>query len=225
MTEPCDRDDAPHTGAPVLNLFAKTPVAGKVKTRLIPRVGAEKAAQIAEKFILYTLERTTSEWPGERVLWLWPDTHHPLVTRVRTRYSIDIRTQAPGNLGVKMMAALEHGLQRNHPSAVMGCDLLHTPSSVLAEAGRRMQQGDNVFGRSEDGGFWLLGLNQSAPSLFDGIDWQAGGTGLATAQRAASAGVHFDYQALTMFDIDRPEDLDRLLRQFPTIRDYLSLDD
>lgn len=203
--------------APILNLFAKVPVAGQVKTRLIPRLGPQGAAQLARQFIFYTLDRTTCEWPGDRVLWLWPDIDEELATAVQRRFPVDIRQQVVGDLGVKMMAALQSDLESGLASAVMGCDLIHTPAAALALAGRQMIAGENTFGNTEDGGFWLLGLNQPAPTLFDGIDWRLPNSGQATLERAAGCNIQFGHRAPTMYDIDYPQDLDRLRLEHPQI--------
>jgi len=209
--------DRPLPDGPVLNLFAKLPVRGQVKTRLIPALGADEATRLAERFITYTLEKTTCMWPGDRVLWLWPHLDHPLAVSLRQQFRIEICVQAPGDLGAKMIAALNRDLSQGLASAVMGCDLIHCPPEQLAVAARQLTKGDNIFAAAEDGGFWLLGLNQSVPALFDGIDWDAGDTGSATLERARSLGVRFGYRAPTLFDIDRPADLVRLERDYPTI--------
>lgn len=208
--------------APVLNLFAKTPIAGKVKTRLIPRLGAERAAKLAEVFVLYTLQQTTRDWPGDRVLWLWPDVEHPMAARVRQQFRIEVRQQSEGDLGDKMMTALTRDLNDDHASAVMGCDLIHVPPCTIADAGQQLGAGHNVFGAAEDGGFWLLGLTQPVPRLFSGIDWQLKDSGSATLSRAASFDIQFGFHAPLMFDIDTPQDLDRLVREHPRIDKYLA---
>jgi len=209
--------DRPLPKGPVLNLFAKLPIRGQVKTRLIPALGENEATRLAERFITYTLEETTRLWPGDRVLWLWPHLDHPLAVSVRQRFRIEICAQAPGNLGAKMITALNRDLSQGLCSAVMGCDLVHCPPEQLATAARQLTDGENIFAAAEDGGFWLLGLNQRVPALFNGVDWDAGETGNATLERAESLGVRFGYRAPTLFDIDRPADLVRLKRDYPTI--------
>jgi|GEM_PF-544979 len=211
--------------APVLNLFAKLPIRGQVKTRLIPAIGADEATRLAERFIIYTLLETTRLWPGDRVLWLSPHIDHPLAVYIRQQFRIEICPQVDGDLGDKMVAALNRDLDRGLASAVMGCDLIHCPAEKLAEAGRRLAEGENVFGMADDGGFWLLGLIQKTPEIFDGIDWNADATGPASLAQAESLDVRFQHLAPTLFDIDRPEDLDRLKLEHPSIWARLNTSD
>ena len=100
-----------------LVLFAKAPIAGKVKTRLQSHCSATQAAQIAQILLEESIKQTTKYWPGKVVLSVYLDSEHPFLTAMQDKYSLALSIQSHGDLGDKMLHAFEtHG----YPMAVMG---------------------------------------------------------------------------------------------------------
>jgi len=179
---------------PLLQLFARAPRVGEAKTRLAADVGKEKTALIAAGLIQVTTELAVASWPGEVRLKVWPDVEHPVFSNIESRFTIDVEVQTPGDLGDKMIAALHEGIAAGTPTAVMGCDAPQCPPAELRRAADALQKGHNVFGPAEDGGFWLLGLTQTACGLFDGIDWDAPETGAQTLNGASRIGSRHSFR-------------------------------
>jgi len=205
------------TAAPLLKLFAKQPVAGRAKTRLAADIGDEEAAQIATGLIIETVRLALSVWPGEVRMAVWPDASHPLFHRLRQHTRIGFERQAEGDLGDKMLAALHAGLDEGYATAVMGCDAPQCPPMALEQAAAALADGANPFGGAEDGGFWLIGLSEHAPGLFDGIDWDAPQTGAKTRESARAIGLDLDDSLPVLFDLDTVDELNRLTTEYPEL--------
>jgi len=71
---------------------------------------------------------------------------------------------------------------------------------------------DAVLAPAEDGGYVLVGLSRPVPTLFDSIAWGGGDVMRETRSRLAAAGVHWK-ELPTFWDVDRPEDYERMIRE------------
>jgi rSAM/selenodomain-associated transferase 1 len=205
---------------PELLLFARQPVPGEVKTRLIPQYGAGGAAEIAAFLIRATVELAASAWPGRISLYASPDPGHPLFRELSREFSIALATQAGGDLGTKMLAALEEGIARSGCAAVMGCDVPHCGWPLLDQANDWLARGDNVLGPSEDGGYYFIGLQQAQAGLFQGIPWGGQGVLAATLARAEALGIEFEMLPLQR-DIDTAADLWLAAQKYEPLRRFL----
>jgi len=184
-----------------LILFAKTPLAGQVKTRMAAELGEQCAAAFAEGLIEHSVRGAVAAWPGEVRLQVWPSTSHPCLERVQARHGVPVSLQAEGDLGAKMFRALSDAHERGAAAAVMGCDVPHCPPQTYRTAHAFLSQGRAVIGPSDDGGYYLIGVNPPHPACFEGIAWGGRRVFDATLKRAARAGVHLIVlQQLNDFD-------------------------
>lgn len=211
MTTP----DLEHPGASIL-VFARTPEPGKTKTRLIPRLGAEGAAALAERLIEGTLE-TLVGIPCARIeLWTTPDSSHPLFERLARRYGCELREQQGRDLGARLWHAVSGS---TGPVILIGTDCPAMTSDYLKAALQSLERQDAVLGPASDGGYVLLGLQRGHTSLFDEIPW--GSDRVAAMTRERLEGLGWRWSELEVLpDLDRPEDLDALS---PALRTALGL--
>ena len=191
---------------PNLILFAKAPVPGQVKTRLIPHCGARQAAEIAAGMVRRTVDKAVAHWPGPVSLCVTPDAGHPLFVELQERHGIGLSVQAGEDLGARMHHALVAGIARHGAAAVMGCDLPHLPPAVLVDAGDHLCRGEPVIGPSRDGGYYLIGLAAAAADLFRDIAWSTDRVLTQTRERAGGLGLRLT-ELPAMNDIDTWEDL------------------
>ncbi len=107
-----------------------------------------------------------------------------------------------------MQNAFRRALRRHRRVVLIGSDCPALRPADLRRAARWLQGGcDAVLAPAEDGGYALIGLRRLPPHLFDGIAWGGADVYSATVQRLGTA----RWRALRMvWDVDRPEDLDRL---------------
>jgi len=94
---------------------------------------------------------------------------------------------------------------------IIGTDSPTLPASVFSDAFRLMEDRPLVLGPAEDGGYYLIGLSKVIPEIFTGIDW---GTGWVLQQTLRAAGSNKVALLPQTYDIDTPEDLQRLKREF-----------
>ena len=91
-------------------VFAKAPVAGQAKTRLIPALGAAGAAALAERLLDHAVAQAVAAGLGRVVLCVTPSTAHPAFQRLRAHYSLHLTLQGQGDLGRRMHRALAQAL-------------------------------------------------------------------------------------------------------------------
>lgn len=192
-------------------IFAKAPTPGGVKTRLIPSLGEIGAAELQRQLIERTLRTAVEAGLGALELWCAPGPDDPFFVACAERHDIRLRTQCGGDLGMRMAGALEFALAAGSPGLLIGCDCPALTPAYLREAAAALAGGnDAVFGPAEDGGYVLIGLARSPPAqLFENIPWGTATVMQETRTRLARGNWRWRELAL-MWDVDRPEDLQRL---------------
>ncbi len=195
-----------------LLIFAKAPIPGQVKTRLIPFLGASGAAALHEQLARQTLATAVNARLCPVQLWCWPDPNHAFFKDCRERYCADLYSQSGSGLGARMAHACEQTLRQAPYVIIIGTDCPGLSREDLSTACTALAQGhDAVIGPAEDGGYILLGLRTFAPILFDNMPW--GSADVLDATRACFKQLRWRWRELPLqWDVDRPEDVERLLR-------------
>ena len=189
-----------------LYLFAKSPVPGKVKTRMQTHLTPDLCAALAAEMLLHSVESITRYWPGVLVLCVTPNCDDPYICEISKRYNCEVIPQIDADLGGRMMQVLEEGIKAAGAAVVMGCDVPHISRQILVQASAYLQAGENIIGPAEDGGFYLLGLRSPCPDLFEGVTWGGDNVSSEVLRRAELAKVTMK-KLPVLRDIDRWEDL------------------
>lgn len=205
---------------PDLLLFAKQPVPGEVKTRLERDYSRNQVVEIAKFLITATVQCAVGNWPSDVYLCGAPDCEHDLFRSLVEHFQLRLADQSVGDLGARMHAALQQGIKRRGAAAVIGCDVPHCPAEVIERAHEELAAGRNVIGLTEDGGYYLLGLQRAPAALFEGIDWGGSEVSSRTLARARALGIEF-VALPTLRDIDTPEDLWIVAQGFEPLRRHL----
>lgn len=200
-----------------LLLFAKAPVAGKVKTRLTTDCTFKQAAEIAKILMEASIQRARESWPGDVYLSAWLDLDHAFFKQMQERYSIDVVAQCEGDLGEKMRHALA---TFGYPAAVMGCDAPHVKATTLFMGHDLLQKGHSIIGPSEDGGYYLLGLCEPADELFIDKPWGTDKVLDKTIISASSNGLKLT-ELPELNDVDEWSDLLDAANYVPSLQCYL----
>lgn len=203
-----------------LILFAKTPVAGEVKTRLIPALGERGASEFAVALIEESVRRAVKAWPGTVHLKVWPEMRHPCFERVEKDYGLGVSLQSGDDLGVRMFRALNNAYARGAAAAIMGCDVPQCPAETYRTAHAFLTQGRSVIGPSLDGGYYLVGINPPHPECFDRISWGGSKVFDTTLKRAARAGVEL-IVLQQLNDFDTAEDIEAVRETQPELVERL----
>lgn len=190
-----------------LMVFARAPVPGAAKTRLIPTLGAAGAAALHAQLSHHTLARAITARVAPVQLWCSPGPAHPFFAACRTAFGIDLHTQCEGDLGSRMAGAFDEALDSSRHAVIIGTDCPDLSREDLRQAFHALDEGrDAVLGPAEDGGYVLIGLSRPAPALFRDIDWGSGRVLSQTRKRLGELGLTWRELAPRR-DVDRPEDL------------------
>ncbi len=189
----------------VVCIFAKPPQPDLVKTRLIPALGAERAAELAEAFLQDTvaLVRTLP----------WAECIIAATERFERSYfrPEEIWLQSEGDLGERLEKILRLALKRRTAVLAIGADSPGLPAAFLEDARKALRESDAVLGPSADGGFYLIGLKDCPAGVLGGIQWSHSSTLAETAARLEQYGLKTT-RIGEWFDVDTPADLERLRR-------------
>lgn len=201
-----------------LILFTRYPESGKAKTRLIPVLGAEGAAN---------LHRQMSEYAIAQIKQL--QSSHPITVEVHFAGGnlqlmqkwlgddILYRQQNEGDIGFRMASAFQIAFSKKmNRVVIIGSDCPMLTSQILAEAFQFLSQRDLVLGPATDGGYYLIGLRRFIPQLFTGITWSTSEVFRETLEIAAKLNLRVGLLP-TLSDVDRPEDIS-LLKENSEIR-------
>lgn len=192
-----------------LMIFAKAPVAGAAKTRLAPVLGEQEAADLHARLTERILHTAVSANLAPVELWCSPDCSHPFFQAVAG--TVGRRAQRGQDLGERMANAFDTAFGSHSYAVLIGTDCPALTADYLARAFAALDGGaDAVVGPAEDGGYVLLGLRRMDKRLFDGVAWGTARVLGQTRKRLAALG--WRWQELeTLWDVDRPEDLERLM--------------
>lgn len=193
-------------------VFAKAPVAGAAKTRLIPLLGADGAAELQGRLLRHALTTTRAVAPAKLELWCTPDTTHPALVAAAGDCGAMLHLQTGDDLGARMAQAFAQSLAHTKYAICIGTDCPALTVRHLHDAAAALRAGhDAVFSPAEDGGYTLIGLARNEPRLFDGIAWSSDQVMSQTRERLRDCGLRWQ-EIETLWDVDRPEDWQRLQR-------------
>ncbi len=189
-------------------IFIRFPLPGLVKTRLIPALGAQGAAdcqrRMSEQIVRQVRElkryRATDlqiHYQGGKTemmaAWLGDD--------------LNYYPQKGDDIGCRMAAAFQQAFAAGCRRIILiGSDCPALTAAILDSALNKLKQLDLVLGPAMDGGYYLIGLNRPCPALFTEISWGTGKVLAETLKKAEKQSLSVGYVD-TLYDIDRPEDL------------------
>lgn len=195
----------------VLQVFAKAPVPGEVKTRLARTLGNDTAAAAYRDLVEHTLATADAARARGIVaaveLWCSPDVVHPALATWSRSHGASLHRQHGDDLGARMRSALASALARGDVPLLIGTDCPAIDADYLASASSALDTHDAVFGPVEDGGYALVGLARDVDA-FTGIAWSAPSVMPATRAALRRAGMRWT-ELPTLWDVDSAEDLAR----------------
>lgn len=189
-------------------IFAKAPVPGKVKTRLIPVLGAEGAARLAREMLQQTIEEALAADLGKPEICTDPDPRDQAWDGLLPS-AFDLSGQGDGDLGQRLARAAERGLTENPSVLMIGTDCPALNRHLLREMAGWLAPADAVICPAEDGGYVALGLRKYDPAIFRQISWSSPSVARETIDRIGSLGWTLQIGP-TFQDIDIPADLARM---------------
>lgn len=191
-----------------LLIMTKTPIPGTVKTRLAASVGNNLACDIYKYLLAHTAQLAEQVSVDRRVFYAPEIVPNDAFDQVKFSKTL----QVAGDLGAKMRAAFEEAFEAGMTRVVIiGSDCYELTSGQLQEAFEALRSSDVVLGPAHDGGYYLLGLSQMIPQVFEDKPWSQPELYTETVAQLQELG----FQCTTLpplSDVDYLEDLPESVR-------------
>ncbi len=192
-------------------VFAREPVAGAAKTRLIPYLGAATAAQLADAFIHDALAKA-ARLGGCRLVVAGSSPGRARASgyfsNLARRYGAELMDQGGGDLGQRMARVLR--LYSQPPGAILfGTDTPSLPAAFLRQSMIALRDAPLIIAPALDGGYYLVGVRGPVPDIFRGIAWGGARVMEQTLRRVHGLGLRYRL-GRWWYDVDRAADLEFL---------------
>lgn len=187
-----------------LIIFIKNPTPGKVKTRLATTLGDEAALDIYHKLSAHTREVASAiDFPrylyySDFIDWT-DDWDNDLFVK---------RLQEGGDLGERMLNAFTETLRQHSPAMIIGSDCPLLTTGILQEAVNQLEKHPFVLGPALDGGYYLLGMHEPCPELYEAMEWSTDSVARVTLERIAERN-QACYVLPPLPDVDEAADWER----------------
>ncbi|HEY3244453.1 MAG TPA: TIGR04283 family arsenosugar biosynthesis glycosyltransferase [Phycisphaerae bacterium] len=193
-------------------VFTRFPVPGRTKTRLIPALGNEGAALLQRGMTLHTLaiadqfQRARGRDGVPSVEVRYEDGSAALMRAAFGPQRV-YRRQPAGDLGTRLQSAFAESFARGARSVIaIGSDCPALEPVLLEQAFAALRTHDLVLGPARDGGYYLIGLTQPRPELFQDIAWGTEHVCEQTRTYAQQMGLVVHLLPV-LDDVDEPADL------------------
>ena len=189
--------------------MAKVPEAGKVKTRLQPYLTERQSAEISV-CLLKDAEQKAKIIAGDLIVAFSPLDKKNLLLDILQTNPILIE-QKGESLGDRMFHAFDFAFSQKANAVVMiGTDSPTFPADFLRRAFFLLEaKAEVVLGKTEDGGFYLIGLRQNDKRIFENVEWSSAKTFEQTRENILNVNLSLS-ELPAWYDVDTPEDLKKL---------------
>jgi len=197
--------------------MAKAPVAGEVKTRLVPPLTAPEAAALNLCFLrdMAANIESVSETEAASGLVVYTPTGSEYAFDGVLPQGFKLLAQRGASLGERLCNATDDLLTHGYRAVcLINSDSPTLPGSILIRAVESLAvDGDRVvLGAAEDGGYYLIGLKHAHRKLFDGIAWSTSEVLARTRERAAEIDLPVELLP-PWYDVDDADTLKRLCEE------------
>lgn len=196
---------------PLLIVFTRNPIKGKVKTRLAASTSDDYALEVYNKLRAITQKAAFATGADLAVYY---DDHIP-ESDIFLGEETKAFLQKGNDLGARMSNAFEQGFSDKYRRIVLiGTDCPELGKTTLLQAFELLKEHSAVLGPAKDGGYYLIGLNRPCPGLFIGRRWGADKVLRETVEELDRNNLR--YGLLPVFsDIDTAEDLENFKQGLP----------
>jgi rSAM/selenodomain-associated transferase 1 len=205
---------AEFAGKCALAVMAKAPRPGRVKTRLSPPLTPEQAAALNACFLRDTvasLDAATRLAAAEWVISYTPSGEEAAFAGILPEGALLIPQRGDGFGERLLFTAVDLFACGFSAVCLIDSDSPTVPTAQFVQASELLLAPGNrtLLGPSEDGGYYLLGMQQTHPRLFEEITWSTSVVTAQTIERAAELGLPVDVLQ-TWYDVDDASSLGRL---------------
>jgi len=196
-------------------VMTRYPEPGKAKTRLIPALGPEGASELHTCLVQHTL-KTVGQFAGRNGCGLEVQYAGGTLEKMQHLFGSNLRyrPQRGELLGDRIISAVDAAfLEGCRQVVVIGTDCPQLQAEHLEAAFSSLQQTDVSIGPAADGGYYLIGMREPCPALFENISWGSDRVFQETLRNLRQTKKTVT-QLPVLSDIDFPEDL-VICRLFP----------
>lgn len=190
-------------------IFAKAPLPGQVKTRLIPALGSDGAAYLARLLLNLAITESLATTATRIILAQSPTPDDAAWQSVHLPGVLERWDQGGGDLGERLARCAAQALASYDKVLLIGSDAPALTTEWLDNALELLGETDAVMTPARDGGYALLGLTRFERSLFEDMPWSTNAVAARTRERLAAARLEWR-ETEPVTDIDEPADLDAL---------------
>ena len=187
-------------------LFAKAPLPGLAKTRLIATLGAQGAADLARRMLVHALGQAVLAGSGPVELCVTPSPNEAIWQTLDVPATVTWSDQGEGDLGMRMARATQRGTRAGESVLLIGSDCPTLDAGCLRRCAAALQHFDATLVPTADGGYVLLGLNRFHSSVFEDVAWSTRTVARETLSRLSKLGWKVQNNPM-LHDIDEPADL------------------
>jgi rSAM/selenodomain-associated transferase 1 len=192
--------------------FARAPLPGAVKTRMLPQLSPAQACELHRAMVLWTCRQLVESGVGAVQLAVTGAPEDTLFHRCRDIGAAAIAVQRGRDLGERMHHALADGLRAYERVVLVGSDCPALDGSYLRQARDALDGCPVVLGPAMDGGYVLVGLRSPLPGMFEAMPW--GSPRLMALTRERLRLLRVDWVELEpLADVDEPRDLVHWVRR------------
>jgi len=191
-------------------VFARLPIEGKVKTRLAKDLGIDFATSFYKVCAEHTFDEILNLEKSEISPFLFCSEESEFDdVKNWSKNKFKYYSQQGYNLGERMLNAFITVFDAGFRNIILvGTDTPEISAELMNEALDHLKNYKCVIGPSDDGGYYLIGLNSSLDNLFDGIEWSTD-TVFSNTIAKLEEGNHSYFVMEKMIDIDTKEDLQK----------------
>lgn len=189
-------------------VFVKNVILGKAKTRLAKTIGDEDALNVYVKLLEITRDQVVRLNTKKEVWYAWSVTENDMWNEKLFQK----RVQIEGDLGAKMKDAFSKSFKEGDDKVILiGSDCPTLSTSIIEKAFRLLDENDVVFGPSQDGGYYLIGMSSYYPEVLEEITWSSELVMQQTEERAAIHNLSLA-KLVELNDIDNENDWNEYLK-------------
>ena len=200
-------------------IFAREPVAGQVKTRLIPALGAEGACHLYQQLLEHTLNTGIQSALADIQLCITPESDTAYFNRLSQAKHFQLSIQTGDDLGQRMFNAMASALKHYKKVLLIGTDCPFLSADDLQQAIAALDNYNMVFSPAYDGGYVLVGAKNIIVEIFSAIDWGTERVMQQTRSCLNNTDLSW-YELAKQYDIDVPEDLRHIEQLFQFKKKY-----
>lgn len=183
-------------------IFVKNLIPGMVKTRLAEHIGIDAALDVYMELVRHT-NKVANKVEADKGIYY---SEYVEIEDVWDTEKYALNVQKGNTLGEKMTTAFDEAFDSYQKVVIIGSDCYELTTKIMNEAFTRLEEHDVVVGPAKDGGYYLLGMKEYLPQLFEGKTFSTSRVLQELLESVADLELSV-YQLPALSDIDTMEDL------------------